>query len=202
MAAVAALSSYPNRTSPVLRGKWVLESILGTPPPPPPPDVPELKEAHEGEAPKTLRERLTQHRENPACSSCHARIDPIGFGMENYDVLGRWRTEDAGKPIDAKGVLPDGTSFDGPEELKKVLLARKDLFVRHLTSKLLGYALGRGLTLEDSCTVDAIVAELEKNDYKAHTLIEGIVMSVPFRYQRGTNRGLPVSAETPTGGQQ
>jgi hypothetical protein len=202
MAAVAAVSSYPNRTSPVLRGKWVLESLLGTPPPPPPPNVPELKEAHEGEAPKTLRERLMLHRQNPACASCHNRIDPIGFGMENYDVLGRWRTEDAGKPIDAKGVLPDGTAFEGPEELKKVLLARKDLFIRHLTSKLLGYALGRGLTLEDSCTVDAIVAELEKSDFKAQSLIQGIVMSVPFRYQAGTNRALPVSSEAPTGGQQ
>jgi hypothetical protein len=202
MAAVAAVSSYPNRTSPVLRGKWVLESLLGTPPPPPPPNVPELEEAHEGEAPKTLRERLMQHRQNPACASCHDRIDPIGFGMENYDVLGRWRTEDAGKPIDAKGVLPDGTAFDGPDELRKVLLARKNLFIRHLTSKLLGYALGRGLTLEDSCTVDAIVAELEKNEYKAQTLIQGIVMSVPFRYQAGTTRGQAVMAETPTGGQQ
>jgi hypothetical protein len=201
MAAVSAVSSYATRTSPVLRGKWVLEALLGTPPPPPPPNVPELKEAHEGETPKTLRDRLMQHRQNPACASCHDRIDPIGFGLENYDVLGRWRTEDAGKPIDAKGVLPDGTTFDGPDQLKQVLLARKDLIMRHLTSKLMGYALGRGLTIEDSCTVDAIVAELAKNDYKAHTLIQGIVMSVPFRYQAGTNRGLPVSAETNTGGQ-
>jgi hypothetical protein len=202
MAAVAAVSSYPTRTSPVLRGKWVLEAILGTPPPPPPPNVPELKEVHQGEPPKTLRERLVQHRENPACAGCHSRIDPLGFGLENYDVLGRWRTEDAGKPIDAKGVLPDGTAFDGPDELKKVLLSRKDLFVRHLTSKLLGYALGRGLTLEDSCTVNGIVAQLEKNDYKAHTLIHGIVMSVPFRYQAGTNRDLSVAGAANSGGQQ
>jgi hypothetical protein len=173
----------------------VLEAILGTPPPPPPPDVPELKEVHEGEEPRTLRERLEQHRQNPACASCHARIDPIGFGLENYDVLGRWRTEDAGKPIDARGELPDGTTFEGPEQLKKVLLGRKDLFIRHLTSKMLGYALGRGLTLEDSCTVDAIVAQLEKNDYKAHTLIEGIVLSVPFRYKPGTDRSLSASSE-------
>jgi hypothetical protein len=202
MAAISAVSSYPNRTSPVLRGKWVLEAMLGTPPPPPPPNVPQLKDSHEGEAPKTLRERLMLHRQNPACATCHNRIDPLGFGLENYDVLGRWRTEDAGKPIDAKGELPDGTAFDGPDQLKQVLLARKDLFVRHLTSKLLGYALGRGLTLEDSCTVDTIVADLEKNEYKAHTLVQGIVMSVPFRYQAGTNRGLPVSTETNTGGQQ
>jgi hypothetical protein len=194
MSAILAVSSYANRTSPVLRGKWVLDAILGTPPPPPPPDVPELAEVHEGEAPKTLRERLEQHRQNPACASCHARIDPIGFGLENYDVLGRWRTEDAGKPIDAKGELPDGTKFDGPSELKQILLDRKDLFIRNLTSKMLGYALGRGLTLEDSCTVNEIVAALEKNDYKAHTLIEGIVLSTPFRYQPGTNRKLAVAS--------
>ena len=162
--------------------------MLGTPPPPPPPNVPELKEAHEGEAPKTLRERLTQHRQNPACASCHNRIDPIGFGLENYDVLGRWRTEDAGKPIDAKGELPDGTTFEGPEQLKAALLGQEGSVHPPLTNKMLGYALGRGLTLEDSCTVDRIVAEVAKNDYKAHTLIQGIVLSVPFRYQAGTNR--------------
>jgi hypothetical protein len=191
MAAVSAVSSYSVRTSPVLRGKWVLDAILGTPSPPPPPDVPELKEAHDGASPQTLRERLMQHRQNPTCGACHNRIDPIGFGLENYDVLGRWRTEDAGKPIDAKGVLPDGSAFDGPDELRAVLLGKKDLFIRHLTSKMLGYALGRGLTLEDSCTVDQIVTDLEKNDYKAHILIKGIVLSVPFRYQRGTgaNKG-------------
>jgi hypothetical protein len=194
MAATSAVSANPNRTSPVLRGKWILETLLGTPPPPPPPNVPELKEAHAGEAPKTLRERLEQHRQNPACASCHNRIDPLGFGLENFDVLGRWRTEDAGKPIDAKGELPDGTKFDGPEQLKAALLARKDLFIHHLTSKMLGYALGRGLTLDDSCTVDRIVAELAKNGYKAHTLIQEIVLSVPFRYQAGTNPRLPVVA--------
>jgi hypothetical protein len=192
MAAVAAVSSYPNRTSPVLRGKWVLEAILGTPPPPPPPSVPELKEAHDGEEPKTLRERLLQHRQNPACASCHNRIDPIGFGLENYDVLGRWRTEDAGKPIDTRGELPDGTVFDGPEQLKAALLSKKDIFIRNLTRKMLAYALGRGLTIEDACTVDEIVAELQRNDYKAQTLIQGIVLSVPFRYQQGTNPKLAV----------
>jgi hypothetical protein len=187
MAAVAAVSSYPNRTSPVLRGKWVLDAILGTPAPPPPPDVPKLPEAHQGEAARTLRERLLQHRQNPACGSCHNRIDPIGFGLENFDVLGRWRTEDAGKPIDVRGELPDGTSFDGPDQLKTVLLGKKDLFIRHLTNKMLGYALGRGLTLEDSCTVDRIVAELAQGDYKSHILIQGIALSAPFRYQAGTN---------------
>jgi hypothetical protein len=186
MAAVLAVSSYPQRTSPVLRGKWVLNSLLGTPPPPPPPNVPALAENHGGEAPKTLRERLMLHRENPVCASCHNRIDPIGFGLENYDVLGRWRTEDAGKPIDSKGVLPDGTAFDGPRELRAVLLQKKDLFLRNLTSKMLGYALGRGLRIEDQCTVDAIMGQLEKQDYRAQTLIEEVVLSVPFRMQQET----------------
>ena len=194
MAAISAVSSYPNRTSPVLRGKWILGSLLGTPPPPPPPNVPLLKEVHAGEAPRTLRERLEQHRLNPACATCHNRIDPLGFGLENYDVLGRWRTEDEGKPIDAKGVLPDGTSFDGPEQLKMALLAQKDLFIRHLTNKMLGYALGRGLTIEDSCTVDHIVAEVARNEYRAHTLIQEVVSSVPFRYRAGTNPRLPVES--------
>lgn len=184
MAAVLAVSSYPHRTSPVLRGKWMLEAILGTPPPPPPPDVPPLEEGKAVEA-RTLRERLAQHRANPVCASCHSRIDPLGFALENYDVLGRWRTEDAGKPIDARGELPDGTKFEGPEELKAVLLQKKDVFIRNLTNKLLGYALGRGLTLQDSCAVDNIVAEVERNNYSAHSLINAIVLSPPFRYQQG-----------------
>lgn len=154
MPAVLMVSSHPHRTSPVLRGKWMLDSILGTPPPPAPPDVPKLEENHEGAAPTTLRERLAQHRANPACASCHDRIDPLGFALENYDVLGRWREEDSGKPIDASGKLPDGTTFNGPAELKAALVHKKKLFVRNLTNKLLGYALGRGLTLQDSCTVD------------------------------------------------
>ena len=146
MAAVLAVSSYPQRTSPVLRGKWILETILGTPPSPPPANVPPLKEDHESAAAQTLRERLEEHRRDPVCASCHSRIDPLGFPLENYDVLGRWRAEDSGKPIDSHGELPDGTQIAGPDELKKVLLERKTEFLRHLTSKLLGYALGRGLT--------------------------------------------------------
>jgi hypothetical protein len=186
MSAILAVSSHADRTSPVLRGKWILEALLGTPPPPPPPNVPALEDAHPGANAKTLRERLSEHRKNPACASCHQRIDPLGFGLENYDVLGRWRTEEeTGGTIDATGELPDGTRFDGPVELKAMLLSRKDVFVRHLTSKMLGYALGRGLTLQDSCTVDAIVAKLKQDDYKAQTLLNEIVLSVPFRYQAG-----------------
>jgi hypothetical protein len=184
MSAVLAVSSYPYRTSPVLRGKWVLDSILGAPPPPPPPNVPALTE-HAGAQPQSMRERLAQHRENPVCASCHSRIDPIGFALENYDALGQWRTVDAGKPIDNSGELPDGTRFEGPDQLKAVLLNKKDLFLRNLTSRMLGYALGRGLTRKDSCTVDSIMAELAGNDYKSQALIEAIVMSPPFRYQAG-----------------
>ena len=130
-----------------------------------------------------MRERLTRHRADPVCASCHNRMDPIGFGLERYDVLGRWRTEDAGKPIDAKGVLPDGSEFDGPDELKTVLLNRKDLIIRNLATRMLGYALGRGLTLEDSCAIDRIVEEVAKSGYSSHTLVKEIVLSAPFRAQ-------------------
>ena len=190
MAAVLAVSSYPNRTSPVLRGTWILDAMLGTPAPPPPAGVPPLEDKV-GTAPQTLRERLERHRLNPACGVCHNRIDPLGFGLENYDVLGLWRTEDGGKAIDSKGVLPDGATFDGPDEMKKILMEKKDLLVRNLTVKLLGYSLGRGLTLEDHCSVDRIVDAVKKENYSAHTLILEIVRSVPFRYQVGTAPNIP-----------
>jgi hypothetical protein len=193
MPAVLAVSSYPNRTSPVLRGAWVLDALLGTPPPPPPANVPKLEESAAAH-PKSVRERLTQHRENPLCASCHNRIDPIGFALENYDPLGQWRSEDSGRPVDATAELTDGTKFEGPNELKRVLLERKDLFIRNLTNKMLGYALGRGLTLKDSCTVDGIVAKLEADEYAAQTLIEAIVFSMPFQYQAGA--GAPAQRRT------
>ena len=182
MPAVLAVSSYPYRTSPVLRGAWILESILGTPPPPPPADVPALEKQATAE-PKTVREMLTQHRSNAVCASCHNRIDPMGFALENYDFIGRWRDQDAGKPIDNRGELLDGTVVAGPQSLKAALLERKDLFVRNLTAKMLGYALGRGLTPQDSCAVDRIVAELKENDYRAQKLVELVVNSAPFQYQ-------------------
>jgi hypothetical protein len=196
MAAVLAVSSYPHRTSPVLRGKWVLENLLGTPPPPPPPNVPKLEEAHEGEAPKTVRQRLAVHRADPVCASCHSRIDPLGFGLENYDVLGRWRSEDSGKPIDSRGQLPNGTMFEGPEELKSALYQRRGVFLRNLVSKMLGYALGRGLTMEDRCTVENIAGKVEADNYRAHTLIVELVKSVPFRYKPGTVDDMAVPATT------
>jgi len=117
------------------------------------------------------------------CASCHARIDPLGFALENFDAIGRWRSEDGGKMVDNQGQLSDGSRFQGPAQLKAALLARKDLFIRNLTNKMLGYALGRGLTLKDSCTVDNIVAQVKDNNYSARSLLEAIVLSVPFRYQ-------------------
>lgn len=186
MAAVMAVSSHPYRTSPVLRGAWVLDSILGTPPPPPPPNVPALEDDRKSAAPRSVRERLSLHRENPACASCHSRIDPLGFALDNYDVIGRWRTEEGGKPVDPSGELPDGTRINGPGELRSILMERKDLFVRNLTTKMLGYALGRGLTLKDSCAVDSIVAEVKAKDYDAQRLVQAIVLSMPFRYQAGS----------------
>ena len=185
MAAVLAVSSYPHRTSPVLRGKWILETILGDPPPPPPPNVPELEESASSVSSESLRQRLELHRQNVACAQCHDRIDPLGFGLENYGVLGKWRDKYEGHPVDARGALPDGTTFSGPAELKLALLGRKDQFVRHLTKKMLGYALGRGLTYYDYCAVNSIVDKLRANDYKSHHLLFGIIQSVPFRFKAG-----------------
>lgn len=182
MAAILAVSSVPTRTSPVLRGKWILESFLGTPPPPPAPNVPPLAK-EDAARPSTVRERLTLHRQNPNCASCHAKIDPWGFALENYDSVGRWRDADAGKPIDASGELPDGTKFNGAAQLKKVLMDRRDLVVRNLTAKMLGYALGRSLTLEDHCAVDVIVEQVKREYYSSYALIRGVVLSTPFRFQ-------------------
>ncbi|MDA7505329.1 DUF1592 domain-containing protein [bacterium] len=183
MAAILAVSSHPHRTSPVLRGKWILETLLGDTPPPPPPGTPLLDEdSHEEEA-QSLRQRLEQHRADPTCATCHDKMDPLGFSLENYDVLGRWRTEEGGQPVDAKATMPDGTEFEGPAQLKQILMDRKDQIVRHLTRKMLGYALSRGLTFEDFCTIDAIVEDLKSNEYASHRLLMGIVESIPFRYK-------------------
>ena len=144
MPAVLAVSSHPYRTSPVLRGAWILDSILGTPPPPPPPNVPALEETKDGVAAKTVRERLTQHRANPACASCHARIDPLGFALENYDVTGSWRDQEAGKPVDNSAELIDGTKFSGPDELKKVFSTEKTCSCAIWSARCLGTRSGEG----------------------------------------------------------
>ncbi len=185
MPAVLAVSSHPYRTSPVLRGAWILDSILGAPPPPPPPDVPTLEEPKTGEAPKSVREMLSRHSTNPTCASCHDRIDPLGFALDNYDVIGRWRDEDAGAAIDASGVLPDGTAVEGPAGLKKALLERKDAFLRNLTRRMLGYALGRGLTPADACAVETIVERVGEREYEAWELVREIVLSEPFLFAGG-----------------
>jgi hypothetical protein len=181
MGGVYVVSSYPRRSSPVLRGAWVLEKMLGVELPPPPPDVPSLEETEGSKEPQTLRQRLELHRQDAGCASCHNRIDPIGFAMENFDEIGRWRDNDEGGPIDAVAELPGGVQLDGLAGLKQHLLTEKQTFVRNLTRKMLGYALGRSLQPSDLCTVELIVKRLEENDYRAQELVLGIVMSEPFR---------------------
>ena len=178
-ASTLALTSNPTRTSPVIRGKWVLDQILGTPPPPPPPDIPELEEGDEAIAAATLRERLEHHRAKPECATCHAKMDPIGFAFENFDAIGTWRELDGTFPIDPSGELPDGRRFDGPAELVAIL-RREETFVRTVTEKMLTFALGRGLEYFDSCAVDDIVESVKRSEYRFSTLITGIVTSDPF----------------------
>jgi hypothetical protein len=183
-ASILTLTSHPTRTSPVKRGKWVLEQLLGTPPPPPPPDVPDLDEKKQLTG--TLRQVMEQHRVNPICASCHARMDPIGFAFENYDAIGRWRTKEGAFEIDPSGELPDGRKFQGPAELKQILKEKKDLFARSIAEKMLTYALGRGLEFYDQCAVDKIVAALAQNEYRCSTLIVEIVHSDPFQKRTAT----------------
>ena len=189
-ASILTVTSNPTRTSPVKRGRWVLEQILGSPPPPPPPDVPELEEDHDAITGTTLRERLEQHRADPACANCHAKMDPIGFALENYNAIGAFRTKEGELEIDTTAELPDGTSFDGIADLKQIIKDRKQQFVRCLTEKMLTYALGRGLEYYDRPTVDQIVAQLETEGYRSSVLITEIVKSDPFRLRRGTKDNL------------
>src|SRR5262249_32962916 len=171
MAAVLTVTSNPTRTSPVKRGKWILENILGTPPPPPPPGVEDLPTGKDAELKGSLRQRMEQHRANPSCASCHQRMDPIGFRFENFDPIGAFRTNDGTRDIDSGGTLASGEEFKGPAELKKLLAARKDLFARCLTEKMLTYALGRSLERDDRCTIDEIAKDLAKQDYRMSRLI-------------------------------
>ena len=172
-------SSYSQRTSPVLRGAWVLETLLGVKVPAPPPDVPELKIGKDSKG--TVREKLARHRDDPACSACHNLMDPVGFALDQYDIVGRWRTKEGGAPIDASAELPTGEQFEGPGGLRRVLLKQEGRVVRHLTAKLLGYALGRSLEDGDDCTIDRIVAEATAEGAAARPLIKAVVRSVPFR---------------------
>ena len=178
---ILAGTSRPNRTSPVIRGKWILENIFGTPPPPPPPDVPELAEGRDPRKILPMREQLAQHRANPVCAACHAQMDQLGFALENFDAIGEWRNiYSSGSPIDAKAELPDGTVFDGPTQLRQVLLSHSDEFLTTMTEKLLTYALGRGLEAYDAPAVRQVKREAARADYRFASLIEGIVTSTPF----------------------
>lgn len=181
LGAVLTAASYPRRTSPVLRGRWILDELLGTPVPPPPPGVPPLDQSAAESGSQTLRQRLELHRQKPECASCHDRMDPLGFGLENFDGIGRWRETDAGQSIDAAGRLPSGEQFAGPAELKAVLLGRKGDFLNHFSRKMLGFALGRELNKFDACVVETSVKKLQENGYQSQILIEEIACSYPFR---------------------
>ncbi len=183
-ASILTITSDPNRTSPVKRGKYVLENILGTPPPAPPPDAPPLSET--GKITGTLREQFVKHRQDPACASCHKVMDPIGFAFENYDAIGRYRTKDNSLPIDASGKLETGEPFGNAADLRSILLNQKrEYFTRCITEKMLTYALGRGLEYYDKRTIDGIVARLKGNNYRFNELVQGIVSSLPFDMKRG-----------------
>jgi hypothetical protein len=186
-ASVLTLTSNLTRTSPVKRGKWVLENVLGTPPPPPPPNVPDLDE-QQAVLKGSLRQQMEQHRTNTLCASCHQKMDPLGFGLENFDGVGAWRTMDGKFKIDASGTLPGGERFDGPGELRRVLLAKADLFRRNIAEKMLTFALGRGLEYYDKCAVDEIIKHLTQNRDQFSALAIGIAKSDPFQKRRGGNR--------------
>jgi hypothetical protein len=180
-ASVLTVTSNPTRTSPVKRGRWILEQILGTPPPPAPPNVPELMEGEQAALSGSLRERMEQHRADPACAICHSRMDPLGFGLENYDAVGAWRDLDGKFPINASGELPGGSTFDGPKELKAILKGKSREFARCMTEKMLTYALGRGLESTDACAVDAVVESLSSDEMRFSRMVVAIVDSAPFR---------------------
>jgi len=183
-ASILTVTSYPTRTSPVLRGKWILENVLNSPPPPPPPGVGSI-DAKGGPLAGTMRQQMEKHRASPMCASCHTRMDPLGFALENYNAIGQWRTEDAGQQIDASGMLPGGKAFRGSAELTNILSDSRDTFAQCLAEKLMIYALGRGVEVYDRRAVRQITAQLAANDYRFSALISGIVNSVPFQMGRG-----------------
>jgi cytochrome c553 len=197
MGGVLGMTSHYEQTSPVLRGAWVLDALLGTPVPPPPPDVPPLDAtAGKGAAKLSVRERVMQHRADPACSACHRLMDPIGFGLENFDWMGRWRDRETnGQPIDATGELPSGEKFNGALELRRTLLTHRDDFVRQVAGKALGYALGRSLQDADSCSIQRLVDAVAHDGYGARTLVREIVLSLPFRNSEGgVSHAAPIEA--------
>jgi len=197
-ASILTVTSYAHRTSPVLRGKWIMENVLGTPPPPPPPNVPTLVETNKATGKTlTMREAMAQHRSNPMCASCHGRMDPLGFAFENFDAVGRWRTVSADAPIDASGVLPDGATFDGAGGLLDVIMKRPEQFAVTFTERLLTYALGRGLEYYDAPAVRAIVREAASSGYSLAAIVTGVTKSVPF--QMRARASAPGSSPSVTG---
>jgi len=183
-ASILTISSYPSRTSVVIRGKYILQNILGTPPPPPPPDVPALEEDSVGQS-ASLRQQMEKHRSNSVCASCHSKMDPLGFGLENYDAIGKWRTKDGKFPVDASGVLPDGRSFSGPEQLRTALLAQMPEFAQNVVEKMFIYALGRGLQRYDRSVAKEITRRLAPEHYPFQSIIYEITESLPFQSRRG-----------------
>jgi hypothetical protein len=183
---ILTLTSQPTRTSPVKRGKWILETFLGSAPPPPPADVPELAATQKANPKASMREQLAIHRQSARCAICHKVMDPLGFGLENFDGIGRWREKEKGRPVDASGTLPGGESFRGPIELAGVLGKRQDVFRRHLARTLLAYALGRGLEYYDACAVDHIVEATHQGGDRFSVLVNEIVRSEPFLKRRGS----------------
>src|SRR5690606_4340287 len=176
---IHTVTSYPNRTSPVLRGQWVLQNVLGPPPPPPPPNVPAPEENARGQAARSVRARLEEHRATPVCATCHNVMDPIGFSLENFDAIGQWRTREPGGPIDASGQMANGTPVDGPVSLREALTAEPEQFAGLVTEKLLTYALGRGLEPQDMPIVRAIVREAAAQDFRFSAIVLGVANSVP-----------------------
>jgi hypothetical protein len=195
-ASVLIASSYVNRTAPTIRGKWILENILNAPPPPPPPDVPSLDDSGVGKS-VSLREQMEKHRANVVCASCHARMDPLGFSLENYNAIGQWRDKDGKFPIDATGKLPDGRTFEGAPGLVKILSADPQAFAKTIADKMLTYALGRGLESYDTPTVEKIAAQLAAHDYKFDTLVLGIAESLPFQNRTSNRTSAPANAPAP-----
>jgi hypothetical protein len=183
-ASVLAVTSYPTRTAPTIRGKWLLENILSAPVPPPPPNVNTNLDESQTATPTSVRGMLERHRANPACASCHARMDPLGFSLENFDALGQWRTKDADAPIDASGVLLDGTTVNGPAALRRALVAQQEQFVRTVTGKLLTYAIGREMEYYDTPAIRAIVRAGAADDYRWSSMIAAIIRSAPFQMRR------------------
>ena len=192
---ILTVTSYPNRTSPVLRGKWILENILGTPPSPPPPDVPTLDDNRPGVEAKSLRERLEAHRASPTCASCHRVMDPLGFALENFDGIGEWRVKEEGGSIDPSGQLADGSPIDGPVALRKAILRRPEMFVRTLTQKLMTYGLGRGVEHADMPLVRAVAREAAAQNYRFSSIVAGVVKSAPFQMKKARADGaVPAAA--------